>query len=375
MKALKLCLLLLSIGFAMPDMVVADNYANGQASGAYTYWHGYWYRDGHYYTRRNVGTYACPRWAYYYYAPAGSAAASAAVSSTDEGWRKQLLEIAAARDKWESQNRRSAVEHAEFVETVKALGLEGNFGYTGYGQGVPYAQGYGGVTMAYPGNAGVLSGQATYSQLPVAQGSTIYGYTQSADIFGNTDIGQLYNMALRLGSESNKYGSEATINAQNLVGELGKAASAVEETRAKAEGVARIAEAEAKATVAKIQALKGPDRATVTTQSFKVESGNTKQSQIGITPQANVAAQGDNLRRLQSIFDTNCISCHKPGGKHSELDLTDVTKLTDNDVDKIIERIESHDLTKRMPQGSDGGVAAPLPLADRRFIIWMGGLK
>jgi mono/diheme cytochrome c family protein len=381
MKALKILLLMLAVGFALPSVTAqASNYVNGQVSGAYTYWHGYWYRDGHYYTRYNAGTYACPVWIYRYYAPAnGGGASGGSIASTDEGWRKQLLDIAAARDKWESQNKRSAVEHAEFIETAKALGLEGAFSYQNYGS-VPFAQGYGGAVLAVPGyGAGVAnvagySGQQSYAQLPVAQGSTVYGYTQSADVFGNTDIGQLYNMALRLGSESTAAGKEATVNAQNLVGQLGQAATAVEEIRAKAEGVAAIANAEAQATVAKVNALKGSDRANVTTKEFRIENGvKTESGGMKVSPNKNIGDQGANLRRLQGIFQANCVGCHRPGGKHSELNLEDVTKLTDADVDNIISRIETHDLTKRMPQAADGGVAAPLSLEDRRFIIYMGG--
>ena len=79
-------------------------------------------------------------------------------------WRTRLLEIAQEREEYRAKQEAQAQDHREYMEALKALGLEGN-------------------AAAYPGYSHSPYGYQANSE----QGTTVYGYSYStlADIYGD----------------------------------------------------------------------------------------------------------------------------------------------------------------------------------------------
>lgn len=312
-----------------------------EAKAEYIFSNGYWWSGGQAYSRARVYYYdscGCRRYRYQY---AKAAKATTTISSETDNYTAKLLEIKANREKWQAQIEASANKHNEFIEKLRELGLNGEYYQTSVGvaridRSNPYAIN-GGGSMGYGG----------YSQRTAEQGSTHFGYVPSsftvADVYGNVDIGGLYNAAIRLASDSNQYGSKATDGAMTLVDRLGdRAASlmdraiAVKETEAKAAGIAQLSHSLG-------QAIKAEARAYIATH----QGGN------GQPPEPDPALQEDiangTLNDVGAIITHRCVVCHRPGGKMERLDLTDIESLGDDGIRNILERINSSDPKLVMP--------------------------
>ena len=145
-------------------------------------------------------------------------------SVTDENWRQKLLELAGARDKWRAELKASALEHNEFMEAVRVLGLEGQGDdYNPRYAASPYQ--FGGT---YQSTLGGGYGSSSYSKKylynpQAAQGSTVYGYAgydyaTLADVYGTTDMKVLYDQASRLATNAQSLAGEANVGFQQLIG-------------------------------------------------------------------------------------------------------------------------------------------------------------
>ena len=349
---LVLTFLLSIIGFfALPaQSAKADGYSNGYCSAeGYTYRDGYWWLNGQAYTRTRVQEpyyywhrgcqYTSYRWVWSY-TPVSGVTTTTVINPSEDGWRGKLLDIAKQRDQYEGRLRSSAVEHNEFVESVKLLGMEGNFRWNGYGYEMSYAQ--------YPG-AAIAAAQQAYSQFPTPQGNSVYGYRELADVYGNVDLGALYNQTMRLREQSYGNESKATSEMHALVNDLG-------------ENLAKIKEIEAKgqAAAAALSASAAKDRATVLKEFWSTYDSRTKSGGVGPPPAAPQAPQAAQAGSLQAIVQQKCVACHNSEKKNGGLDLSNLAAVNTAQTNKILERIIHPDPTKRMPIREDLSPGEPL---------------
>ena len=331
--------------------------AASSARAEYVFSNGYWWSGGAAYTRSSVVAYdhrGCKYYRYQY-------AKANVISSQTEGWRAKLLELKANREKWQAGIQASANEHNEFIEALRELGLDGNYYQTSIGVAA--------IDRSHPyAIQGGYSGQA-YTQLAAPQGATLYGYVPSsftvADVYGNVDLGGLYNAAIRLASDSNSYGSKATSGAMTLVDQLGdRAASlmdraiAVEETRAKAAGIAQVSQSLS-------QAIKAEARAYVAT----AHGGSGQPPEPDGEKQA--AIQNGTLSTIADVLTYRCVRCHKPGGKAEQFDLSNLDAIGPEDAANVLARVTTNDPAKRMPPEPD----KPLSLHELRVVFAAAGTQ
>lgn len=213
----------------------------------------------------------------------------------------------------------------------------------------------------------------TNSQLPTQQGSTIYGYptgaqsfTSVADIYGNVDLGALYDQAIRLASDANKYGSTATVGVNALIDSAGARRAQVAEILAKGQATSQIALASAEIA-----------KATAAANSVHIERQYTPA--VEANAQASVSGYGGDsavsstetteLRAgLERIFRTRCVSCHGAEPKGG-LDLRSIDTLSEQDAESVLDRIVHPDPAKRMPLAADYSPGTPLPMEEIKLIF------
>lgn len=327
----------------------ASGYYNGYVSSTgYVYNNGYWWANGRAFTRHREKQYywRCGyrkwRWIWRYCpAPVLTHSSGTAITYNDVesgGWRDKLLDIAKRRDQYESIARKSALEHAEFVESVRLLGMEGNFHWNGYGYAPSYAKG----GVPYPFASSQLN---QYQQMTAPQGSTIYGYRELADIYGNVDLGQIYNQVLRLREQSYSNESQATSETHALVGDLADRMAQVKEIEAKGRAAAAALEASAaqsRATMLREFWSKYPERKA---QDLAAEGGVT---------------QSDAAAVVETIIARKCVSCHNQEKQNGGLDLSNLALITAEQGDKILDRIKHPDPEERMPLAPDLSPGEPL---------------
>lgn len=295
---------------------------------------GLWWKDGVAYNRiakREYYTH-CGRRYYrtvYRYERAAVKTYAKINPEKDPDWRIKLLEIVKDRDAWEGEIRRSANEHNEFLESIKALGLEGNFVWDGYGYEPRFAQG---AAQQQP---------LQYSQPTAPQGATLYGYRELADVYGNVDLGALYNDAIRLRSQSYQNESKATSETHALIDNLSNRVAAIEEIRAKG---AAAAEA--------LKAAEAKDRATILRELWGSER----------PPTAKERPAGAGHAALLQVVSARCAGCHSADAKAGGLDLTNPVGLPDAAKWAILKRVVHTDPAKRMPLGQGNEPGQPLPV-------------
>lgn len=317
------------------------------SSADYSYRNGYWWSGGQAFTRQKVyiNPYtSCGRtyYANYYwkYTPVagvtqGSAGYnSGSVSSSEDNWRARLLDIAKQRDQYEYKARTSALEHNEFLEALDALGMKGNFGPL---QNYGYAPGYAHITRNYSDVAGFQNYAQGYVQQAGAQGSTVYGYSAAADIYGDVDLGALYQAALRLAEQSNDYGAQATTNAQALVKQEGHNQARVAEILARGQVASQLMESTRPGPEAHIQ-LNGNK------SSVSAGGGSSGSGSGGPSIQSNTAPLD-----LGTVITQKCLKCHGGDKVEGNLNFTDLSKIDGAMGREILARIISTDAETRMP--------------------------
>ncbi len=296
----------------------------------YTFSNGYYWKGGQAYTRsvvRVLDAHNCWVNTYQYTPYVAPTTTTNVTNITHEtpNWRTKLLEIAEYREKSQAKIKQAALEHQEYLQALKALGLNGHGpGYTT----TTTVDAYG------------------YSQVPTAQGATVYGYNEIADVYARTDLGEIYNNALRLAEQSNKYGADATNGAYRLVDQLGDRASGLLSQQM------AIAEIQAKTNGAKalVDSLKAESRLHIEKRTEGPPVPNPPApGESPVLDEPAAKATGDVYDKLTALVNTKCVSCH--GGKTTQagLNLTDLGKLEQKQVDAIFSRITSQDSEKVMP--------------------------
>jgi transposase-like protein len=337
------------------------------------------YGDNRYFTRAwvtNPTTYYYSCGYQYAYAPSGyykytevypsAYTASAYVAPTyGNGWREQLLGIARQRDKYELENRRLAIDQAAYVESVKVLGLAGNFNVQGYGQGVNYPNAvYPAYGLAYGANANLGSYGNNGNN-----GSTVYGYSvaQVAQAYGVVDRQKLYAQAYKLGEGAQQAGTVATESFHRLVGEEGQNAARVLEALARSNESLAKGEAAERALKAAAPAASSTTSTTIsgTAVGGSVPPLNTGGNGAAGVAEARTAVSSEDTKAfLTNVVTPNCAGCHTGKGDKlpGSFDIVGAwSRMTRQQKDVVRERIATRDPEKHMPRSQDG---KPLDLSE-----------
>ncbi len=293
----------------------------------YTFSNGWYWKGGQAFSRTAVyDAHGCLTYRYTpYVAPVTNVTH---ITTETPNWRTKLIEVAELREKNAAKLKEAALEQQEYLQALKALGLNGPSTYTT----TTTVDAYG------------------YSQRTAPQGSTVFGYNEIADVYGNVDLGELYQSAIRLAEASQRSGDSATNGAFKLVDQFGDRAQdllsqqlAIAEINAKTTGVTNAARALG-------DAIKAEGRIRV---EKKVEGPASAPPASGspILDEPTAKAADAAYDKLGALVQNKCVSCH--GGKTTEagLNLLDLGKLDDATVDKIFARITHADPEKRMPPG------------------------
>lgn len=366
-----------------------DNYVYGRYKRQYSYRHGYnGYQNGweYYYKRlfpystQTLADYCAQHSLQYQQQQAQQRYQSLTPYSKD--WRQSLVDLA-------MQERRSALEHNEFLEAVQALGLRdkipyaqgnGNYGYGGYGQagagqgaaGQGGAGGSGaaaalGVGGGGPGgtplsNFGLPLGggnflpfefnaQAYFAQ----QGGTPYTlrYSTLADVYGKTNTEILYNQAQNLVQGAQQAAREAVsghqatlqmeVDGRNRVAEIiAQGQSAAASIQATAEAL-RAAQPQGGMQI-QARGAAAVGTGTVTEQPAPADSG-AAQPQQPQQPQQPPAEPTPPLNQEPfAALQQHCAGCH--GGQAAEKGLwVDGSPLSPENFKKSASRV----LARTMP--------------------------
>lgn len=290
-----------------------------------------------------------------YYAPAPEyvAPAPAVPSYNDPGWRGKLLDIAAQKDKLEAKIRADALEHQYYMQAVDFLGLRGSL------QSVPAIMGpsFAPYSAPMPGAPGYSLSGHYYSYPLVANANTQTGYSYNSltQMYGDTNMTQLYLMANQLALGSQKLSGDASQQFSALVSQAGNNQAKVAEFLAKAEVVKQV-----------LLALQSPPEAKGfkfnITRDGVIERDFSKMDQKDLA--AIRQAWGDHAA-------TKCGDCHAPPNKKGGFDLNSYLTMADAEKEaRVLSRlVKTCDPKTRMPRNSDG-TAAP-PITDAEFKLWV----
>lgn len=332
----------------------------------YTYRSGYWYFGSDYsipYTRVRYqnpgywynGCYVNGSFYYTYtryYAPTPPPIA-ATITAKDSDWRTQLLKVAEQRDKYNGQIQKQALEHAQYMEAVKALGLSppipGTYvtgGYGGYGSGIGIPSGYS------------ISGNYYNYPLYGVNANTQYGYSynQIAKLYGDTDINQLFQMSAQLTASAQKLAGDANSQFSGIVSQEGNNKARVAELLAKGAIMAQM-----------LQALQAPPPAKVEGLSFRIEpGGKVTKDDAKVT-----ASDKEKLRdMLGSLLAEKCSSCHYGKTIKSNFDIATYFEMSLEEKQKrVFPRIFTNDTKLMMPRNADGGPGTPLTDSERQLFL------
>lgn len=351
MKSLAAFLFLAVCGLAS-----AEGFAPGYttAAGYVLNADGLWYYGSQAYTRTLVtipGYYAtsncCRYWvassSYYQYTIVPKVQLP---SYTEPGWRTQLLAIAANRDKFEGDIRLKAVEHQNYLEAVNALGLTGNFRWNGYGQSVAYGSYY-----APPVNFG-------------ANANTQYGYsaTYAASFGQSPDLNVLYQQANQLALNSQRLGGEATAGHQGLVAQAGGNQARVAEILAKGQAGSQLALAVANAVAAAPSTETRGFRFDLKPGGVVVRTEDPKL----VTPEIRTKLK----EQFEALAVAKCGDCHGDTGYKGNFKIGDYYTLSQEQKNRVWERISTQDNSKVMPRDSKGGPGVRLtPEEQKSFFL------
>lgn len=261
------------------------------------------------------------------------------VTAKDSNWRTKLLEIAAHRDKIEGDIRRGAIEQGYFNEAVKALGLGGNFHWQGYG-----------VAPVYP-SAGSYAAGST--------GSTVYGYSYNtiAQLYGDSNLAQLYQQAARLAENSQKISGEATQGFNTLVGLEGENRAKVAQILAKSQAISEM-----------LKSIEGSSaKFESKSLTFKLVQG--KDGKIDV--EKVVPEKSDMRAKWESHAKDTCVMCHHGPKKEGNFDVTQYPAMTAEQKLDVISRITTKDTAKRMPRSKDNVGKVGRRLIPEEIQLWL----
>jgi hypothetical protein len=363
---------------------LTGNYYNGYQEDGYTYRDGLFYKGDVPYSREyytyvkqvpctaysygGYGGYATP---YTYYQPKTYydwrytrvyPQSKAEVPTYGKGWQSQLLGIAANRDKVEGNLRTAALDHNAYLTAVRALGLEGNFKWLGYG-----------TPPAYP----YAAPHAPYAAAP--QGQTVYGYSFAnvKDLYGENNLSTLYQQAARLTQNAQTLAGQGHTDFSDLVAKEGGNRARVAEILAKGQSAVAALQA------ANPQASQHTEQRTF---SFRLEQGQNGQStlvpvqppaqpevgadqgqpQPGYQPPAAQPGQAprapapqvppmprDNDEAFRALLTNRCAQCHGDREPKGAFRVSAYPTMSPGDKMSVWRRIMAKD-SKRMPPPDSG---------------------
>lgn len=316
----------------VPDLA-ADGFSVGTVLDGYTFRDGFWWKGEtpHTLSRSKVWTSHCSYYyrnnfhpAAVYHAPiAKPYVPPAKADHAPKGWREKLLELKEAQVAFEQKQKNAARDHQEYMEAIKALGLDDHVDpvYSGYKLSK--------IQSVYAPNAG--------------QGNTVYGYSLNTvgDVYGQNDVSvwmQQYGRAQQQAQTVAEKGLDGMLEALKLEGD----------------NRARVA-----TILAKAQLLKSLDVAETRTQTtVEVQQTGTATAGDGsaINAQPFMAA-GDGLYQM---LKARCYNCHSPEGQNgisgkselfpSGVDLSKYDQFSLAQKQRTIQSV----LSGEMPQGGNG---------------------
>lgn len=317
---------------------------------------GFWSYANKAYSRTYVagcyscGRYSAPYYSYYYshdYTPA-----YVAPTATDDYGNSEvraLIELAKARDKFEGVVRVNQFRHQQVIETIKALGLEGNFripnygAFSGYSYGQPMPASYGNLNYS---TAGVNA-------------STIWGFSSNTikDVYG-PDVSLLYQAAARSTDKAQDYGAEAH---RNLI--------ALADGDAKGRERLAVILAKAQAAQEVLRAMEIGSRTETKEFTFRVgPDGNVQKVDPNIQPQP-MNGQPASLMEVWKQSAAKCVTCHSGGDAKGGFQVSAYPSFGIEQRVKIMSRlVKSAPPDKRMPR-SDKGVAGE-QMSDNEIAVW-----
>jgi hypothetical protein len=357
---------------------LTGHYYNGYQEDGYSYRDGLFYKGGkpysrEYYTYYKPVQYSNGYGGYYYqnkeyyawrYTPVVLEEYKAPATSYAPGWQDKLLGIAANRDKVEGNLRTAALDHNAYLAAVRALGLEGNFKWLGYG-----------TPPAYPYAAPHAPYAAPYA---AAQGNTLYGYTFSAvkDLYGDSNLNVLWQQAARHTTNAQTLAGQAQGDFSDLVSKEGGNRARVAEILAQGQAAVQALQA------AKPQATQHTEQRTF---SFRLEQGTNGQStlvpvqppaqpdvgadaqpQPGYQPPTAQPGQAprapgtqappmprDNDEAFRALLTNRCAQCHGDREPKGAFRVSAYATLSPGDKMGVWRRIMAKD-SKRMPPPDAG---------------------
>ncbi len=325
----------------------------------------YIYRDGYYwsgdraYTRtlyQDPGYWRCglyyPGASHYRYAEVAvynrpALVVNRTVSYQDPGWRSKLLDIAAGRDKVEGEIRKAAFDQQYYMEAVKALGLEGNFRWQGYGFS-PF-------------------GDTPSAVMPYAavQGKTDYGYTYNAlgKVWGDNELPQLWQMANQHVQGSQQLAGAGQAGFQALVTQEGSNRARVADILAKSEIASKVIENTRMGNQILAALAAGPE---VKGYAFQItSSAKVQRTEANVDP----AVKQDLSAQFRTVATQLCASCHSGETKKGKFDIATYPTLTPEQKEVVWERLITPDDKRVMPQPQPGEQVKRIPAAVFRLFI------
>lgn len=366
---------MLIVLFSIPTFA-DDGLYNGLVQQGYTYNDGFWWRDNVAYLRSTKtfsffdGHQQCLTTRYVF-----ERAPEALVGEPIEGWRKELLDLKARRDKWEADIKASQEEQKEFLETVEALGLGDYYGTdTSYPSNLGQGSGGYGAVQGYDMSQYDLQGSSmSYSAPLAAQGDTLYGYDQFAQSYPDVDLQILYNQANNLAKQAQMLSSDATADFSALVFQEGK----------RQEEIAKIV-ARGKVAAQVLQLLQDPTAELKVDQwrlqrrgkggNWEVVPGQKQEPDAVPKPEKKPGLDDASRMKLFGIIQNRCIACHGPEKKNAGLDMT---KFLAFDADKkkaIVQTLVEEDPDLRMPKAAGGVPGKVLPMDEIDLFFEAAGL-
>jgi hypothetical protein len=304
------------------------------------------------YPVRYINGCAYPGNFYYQYTRVYLPSATPTVKS--ENWRNELLKIAGERDKINGKAQLEILEHTQYMEAVKSLGLAAPIPSPGYVIGGSYG-GYSGAIGIAPGYS--MSGQY-YSYPLVPTASTIYGYGYNAisSFYKDTDLNQLYLQAAQLTAGAQKLAGDANSQFGSLVSQEGSNKARVAEILAKGQVVSQM-----------LQALQNNPIPEAKGFSFTVQPGGIlKKDDSKVEPSVKEKLQ----TQLADLLASKCSNCHYGKTTKGSWSIESYFSSTQDEKQKRIwPRILSQDQKFLMPRNADGSAGTPLTDVERQLFL------
>lgn len=204
-------------------------------------------------------------------------------------------------------------DHAAYLASLRAMGING---------------------QAYAFQSG-------YYGLPPVNASTQYSYSSIAQLYGDTNLSQLYQSSALLAQGAERLHGNAISGHQLLLTQEGANRARVAEILAKGQSGAQI-----------LKALSGPS--TVITQSSKTVTGQP---------------QSRNIEALSTLLQNKCASCHSGSVKKGGVDLADYLSFSQEQKERVWSAVTATDAKNLMPRNADNSPGQRLSVAELQLLF------